>query len=51
MGIEASGSRGKGSRRFPGKDGGAGKKRAVAAWQHRATFMKQSLADLPNRVF
>lgn len=47
MKTSASGSKGKGSRRFPGKDGGAGRKRAAAAWQKRATFMKQSLADLP----
>ena len=39
-------SRGKGSRRFPGRPDGARKKALLGAWQHRAKHLVGSLAEL-----
>ena len=44
-----SGSRGKGSRRGPWRDGGARKSRP-ASWQKQAAHASKSLADLPKPV-
>jgi hypothetical protein len=43
------GSRGKGRRRFPGRDGGAGKKR-LPEWQKRAAHAAESVAAIPKPV-
>lgn len=41
-------SRGKGGRRFPGRDGGYGKAKAVPPWRKRAQHCVASLAELPE---
>src|SRR5438034_801233 len=43
-------SRGKGSRRFPGRPGGARKKAPVGAWQHRTKHMVASKIELRQPV-
>jgi hypothetical protein len=49
MAHQSSWSQGEGSRRWPGRPGGA-RKRKVPEWEHQAVHKVETLADLPQPV-
>jgi hypothetical protein len=48
--VRSPKSRGKGSRRFPGRPGGARKAKGIGAWQHRCQRLVSSPTELSQPV-